>query len=65
VISDGRVAALLLLSKQMEQECREALRTTDGDERKEIETAVRNITSARKTLERVSANRLLLAASRS
>jgi hypothetical protein len=65
MISDSRVAALTLLSKQIENECREALRQAgQDDERRQLETAVRNIISARKTLERVSAGRLLRAAGR-
>ena len=65
MISDSRVAALTLLSKQIENECLEALRQSgENDERKQLQTAVRNIISARKTLERVSSGRLLRAAGR-
>lgn len=58
MISDGRIAALVVLSKQIETECRDALQGSTEAERHDLLIAVRNITSARKTLERVSSGRL-------
>lgn len=58
-ISDGRISCLLLLSKQIETECRDALGTDDDEEKRELITALRNIKSARCTLERIAGRRLL------
>ena len=58
MLSDERLAALLVLCQQMEHECQAVPRRSSAAQEQEcVDTVIRNLTAARKSLERLTSMR--------